>query len=72
MALFLFGYFQYELEIKETEKECNVTKVKVNITPTSEPIEIPVVEKQCETFDYRSVYQSLATIWEEGIDSKRD
>ena len=70
-SLFIW-ILQYKLEIDEIEKEGINTKVEVTVTVTPEPTEIPVVEKQCETFDYRSVYQSLATILEEGIDSRKD
>lgn len=59
-------------EIEEIANDSTENMEEVTVTPTIEPTEIPVTEEQRETFDYDSVYQSLATTWKEGTDSRRD
>ena len=63
---------EQEVGTEETINDCIETEVEVTVTPTPEPTETPVTEEQRETFDYDSVYQSLATTWKEGTDNRRD
>ena len=60
------------METEETANDSTENMEEVTVTPTIEPTEIQVTEEQRETFDYDSVYQSLATTWKEGTDSRRD